>query len=316
MVRRSFVALLLLLSPALFGQKLPENTILIKGAEPSASDSKTPLPEGGKLTNDRYENRYFGFSYHLPSDWTEPFSGPPPSDSASYVLGQFVPSAAFKGPIRATILITAQDLFFSPIPPRSAKELIKYSGDHLPSYYTVEHPPSDVTIAGRSFARFDYMSPVAGLHWYTLATQVRCHVIQFVLNSRDPALLDGIVHDMDQMKLAANDAPRCVADYADQNVISKVDPVLNDRKFNPIPVRIIIGADGKVKHVHVISAFPEQARAITDAVFQWRFKPFLRDGQAVDVETGIRFNAAPRPFANASTPQEPRTIAQPNSSQR
>src|SRR6202011_1979213 len=94
-------------------QKLPENTILIKGAEPSASDSKTPLPEARKVANNVYENRYFGVSYRLPDDWSEPFSGPPPSDSGGYVLANFVPSKTFKSPNKGTILVTAQDLFFS-----------------------------------------------------------------------------------------------------------------------------------------------------------------------------------------------------------
>jgi hypothetical protein len=303
MLRRRFVCVLLFLcsSSSLFAQKLPANTILIKGAVPSASDSTTPLPEGGKLADDVYEDRYFGFSYHLPTNWSEPYSGPPPSDSGSYVLAEFVPSNTFKGPIRGTILITAQDLFFSLTPVHSTKEMIKYSSDHLESYYTIEHPPSELTIAGRSFERFDYMSPVAGLHWYILATQIRCHVMQFVLNSRDVALLDRIVHDMNTMKVAANDSPRCVAGYADENVISKVDPVLNDRRFNPIPVRIIVGTDGKVKHIHVISAFTDQARIITDALMQWKFKPYLQNGQPVDVETGIMFGFSPPRAQTPST---------------
>ena len=306
MLRCRFACLLLFLcsSSSLFAQ-LPANTILIKGAEPSASDSKTPLPESGKVADNIYENRYFGFSYHLPADWSEPYAGPPPSDSGSYVLAEFVPSKSFKGPIKGTMLITAQDLFFSLVPQRGAKEMIKYSSDHLQPYYTLERPPSDLTIAGRSFARFDYMSPVAGLHWYTLATQVRCHVIQFVLNSRDTGLLDSLVHDMNQMKLAANDSPPCVAGYAEQNVISKVDPVLNDHRFNSIPVRIIIGTDGKVKHIHVISAFEDQARIITDALWQWRFKPYQQNGKAVDVETGILFGYAPPRPQTASRSSSP-----------
>lgn len=305
MFRRQFVCFLLVLcsSSFLFAQKLPENTILIKGAEPSASDSKTPLPEAGKLANNVYENRYFGVSYRLPADWSEPFSGPPPSDSGGYVLGDFVPSVSFKGPNKGTVLVTAQDLFFSRNPAHGAKELIKYSSEHLQPYYTIEHPPSELTIAGRSFARFDYMSPVAGLHWYILATQIRCHVVQFVLNSRDTGLLDGIVRDMNEMKLAANGSPPCVADYADQNVIKRVEPVLNDRKFNSIPVRVIIGTDGKVKHVHVISAFPDQARIITDALMQWKFKPYLQNGEPVDVETGIQFGYSPPRIQTSSTSQ-------------
>ena len=34
-------------------------------------------------------------------------------------------------------------------------------------------------------------------------------------------------------------------------------------------VRIIIGRNGKVRHVHVISAFASQAQTVTDAMMQW-----------------------------------------------
>ena len=99
------------------------------------------------------------------------------------------------------------------------------------------------------------------------------------------------------MKLASNadTSPVCVPDYAQgANVTYKVDPVFGDQKYNAIPVRVIIGKTGKVEHVHVISAFPAQARSITDALLQWRFNPYLRDGQPVAVETGILFGAAKR----------------------
>ena len=69
-------------------------------------------------------------------------------------------------------------------------------------------------------------------------------------------------------------APVCIKDYArPENVIERVDPVFTERRFNSIPVRIIIDKDGKVKHIHFLSAFPEQAKSITDALRQWRFKP-------------------------------------------
>jgi periplasmic protein TonB len=59
-------------------------------------------------------------------------------------------------------------------------------------------------------------------------------------------------------------------------------------------VRLIIDRQGKVKHIHFLSAFPAQAQAISAAVLQWRFKPYLRNGQPVEVETGILFGRAPR----------------------
>src|SRR5205823_615227 len=61
-------------------EKIPRQTaILVKGAEPSASDRSTPLPEDGALSKNVYQNRYFAITYRLPAVWAEPFSGPPPT---------------------------------------------------------------------------------------------------------------------------------------------------------------------------------------------------------------------------------------------
>jgi hypothetical protein len=99
------------------------------------------------------------------------------------------------------------------------------------------------------------------------------------------------------------DAPVCVRDYArDENIVEKVDPFLRDRKYNPIPVRVIIDRAGKVKHIHFLSAFPDQARTITDALLQWKFKPYLRDGRPVEVETGILFGQSPPNFIRTTRP--------------
>ena len=111
--------------------KVPAGVILVKGAWSSASDSVTPVPEGGSVTNNVFTNKYFGMTYPLPADWTEKYKGPPPSDSGRYVLAQIRPARAFKGPDRGTILITAQDMFFTPLPAANALELVNYSKDNL-----------------------------------------------------------------------------------------------------------------------------------------------------------------------------------------
>src|ERR1700730_18808052 len=77
--------------------KVPTGVILVKGAWSSASDSVTPLLEGGTLANSVYSNQYFGLTYNLPPDWTEKYSGPPPSDSGYYVLAQIRPADTLKG---------------------------------------------------------------------------------------------------------------------------------------------------------------------------------------------------------------------------
>jgi hypothetical protein len=86
----------------------------------------------------------------------------------------------------------------------------------------------------------------------------------------------------------------CLKDYASgDNVIARVAPVFTEHRFNSVPVRIIIDKEGKVKHIHFLSAFPDQAKAITEALGQWRFKRYLRDGKPAEVETGIMFGRTP-----------------------
>jgi hypothetical protein len=286
--------------------KVPAGVILVKGAWSSASDSITPLPEGGSVTNNVFSNQYFGMNYALPPDWTQKYEGPPPSDSGRYVLAQIRPADTYKGLARGSILITAQDMFFAPQPAANALELINYIKDNLQADYKVELPTTELKVANHSFTFFAYGSPVAQLHWYLAATEIRCHAVEIVLTSRDPKLLETLLLDMNKMKLPDEASPTagtgggafpvCIKDYArDENLMARVDPLFTEHKFNPVPVRIIIDKRGTVKHIHFLSAFPDQAKAITDALRQWKFKPHLQDGYPVEVETGIMFGRAAYP---------------------
>lgn len=286
-------------------KKLPTNEILVKGPWSSASDSVTSLPEGGSLADGGYTNQYFGITYAPPPGWIQKYSGPPPSSSGYYVLAQIGPSDAATGPGWGSILVAAQDLFFTLTPAANAPELIEHAKDNLSADYKVDRAPTTVSIADHPFVRFDYDSPAAGLHWSVLATQIRCHVIQFVFTGRDTQSIESLIRGMNAMKLpmgadpisgfGGGDVPVCIADYArGENVIHRVDPVFTGQKFNAIPVRIVIGKDGNVKHIHFLSAFPDEASSITDALWQWKFKPYIRDGQAAEVETGLMFGHAPR----------------------
>jgi hypothetical protein len=290
------------------GARVPTDVILVKGAWSSASDSETPVPEGGSVTNKVFTNKYFGLSYPLPKDWIEKYKGPPPSDSGRYVLTQVRPVDGYKGS-KGSILVTADDLFFTPFPANNTLQLISYTKDNLHADYKLELPPTQTKIAGHPFAFFAYWSPIAELHWYVLATQIRCHAVQFVLTSEDTKLLESLVLDMNKMQLpeeaspvggtGGGSVPVCIKDYANQNVLARVEPVFGEHRFNTVPVRIIIDKTGRVKHIHFLSAFPDQAKAITDALKQWRFKPYVKDRQPLEVETGIVFGRA-RPSLKAA----------------
>src|ERR1700722_8600031 len=178
--------------------KVPEGVILVKGAWSSASDSVTPLPEGGSVTNNIYSNPYFEMTYALPPDWTDKHKGPPPSDSGLYVLADIRRPDTYKGTSRGNILITAQDMFFTPVPAANALQFVNYMKDNLQADYKLEEPPTPSKIAGRPFTFFAYWSPVAQLHWYMVATEIRCHTVELVLTSRDTKLLESLLLDMDK----------------------------------------------------------------------------------------------------------------------
>ena len=283
--------------------KVPAGVILVKGAWSSASDSVTPLPEGGTVTRREYNSPYFHLSFPISEGWTQQYEGPPPSENGYYVLAQIQPPDTLHGASRGTVLIAAQDMFFTAAPAKNALELVNYTGSHLRADYVVERQPAEVKIAGHSFARLDYVSPVAALHWAVLATQIRCHTVQFTFTTADPGLIERLVADMGAMKLppeaglssggGGDRAPLCIKDYASGgNVLNRVDPIFTNRRYNSIPVRVVIDVNGKVKHIHFLSAFPEQATTIADALQQWRFKPYVVNGKAVEVETGIMFGRA------------------------
>ena len=57
-----------------------------------------------------------------------------------------------------------------------------------------------------------------------------------------------------------------------------------------VELRAIIGRDGSVSSIEVLSGNPLLARPAVEAVRQWRYRPTILDGEAVEVETRITVN--------------------------
>ncbi len=276
--------------------RVPGGVILVTGASPSASDSVTPVPEDARINGRVFDDPYFQMSFPLPEGWAEKYTSPPPSDSGRYVLAQIAAADSFSARSKGSLLITAQDIFFTSLPAMGARETIESAKNHLPEEYRVEPAPERVWLGDREFSTFAYESPQAQLHWRVLATEIRCHIVEFVVTGRDSGFIETAMRGLNKMKLPAEENPAagpfpvCVKDFArGDNLLRRVDPVLTGHRFNPVPVRIIIDRKGAIRHIHFLSAFSDQARAISDALAQWRFKPYIADGQPVEVETGILF---------------------------
>ena len=57
-----------------------------------------------------------------------------------------------------------------------------------------------------------------------------------------------------------------------------------------VNLRALIGPDGLVKHVDVLSGKPALARPAVDAMRHWRYSPPQSDGQAAAAETRVTMN--------------------------
>lgn len=266
------------------------------GPSSFSSNSQIPVPEAGGIQSGVYSNSYFELSYPVPREWVETFKGPPPSATGYYVLAQL--KAAATSNARGTISISASDMFFLLQPAANVMDVLKNMKLSLPDVMTVERPLSEMTLAKHPFARLDYNG--AGIHWVVLSTELRCHAVQFVFVSRDPELIEKLVSGFDSMRLPAEadlseeSFPVCLKDYAnEEHVLHKVEPSMAGPRFTSVPVRIIVDREGRVKHIHVINGFPEQAKSISEALSQWTFKPYVKNGKALEVETGLLFDFKP-----------------------
>lgn len=263
------------------------------GLMPYSSDIRTAEPEEGAVKNGIYRNNYFGLTYPLPMDWFETAKGPPPSNSGYYVLSQLASTTSPDE--RALIAISASDMFFQALPANTSLDVLEQVKRQLSDALQIESPPVAANIGKHLFARLDYTG--VGLHWRLLVTQVRCHALQFAFTSPSTRLLDGLVRQFEQVKLfdiSQSKLPVCIKDYANGGaVLHRVDPVLVGPRFTTVAARMIIDKRGAVKHIHVFSAFPEQARSVSGALGQWKFRPHIENGTPVEVETGILFDFSP-----------------------
>lgn len=76
-------------------------------------------------------------------------------------------------------------------------------------------------------------------------------------------------------------------------ILSRLDPVYPAiakaaRIEGTVVLRAIISRDGSIQNLQVVSGPPLLAPAAVDAVRQWRYRPYLLNGEPVEVETTVQ----------------------------
>lgn len=259
----------------------------IVASNPSFSD-----PQEVSVAGDTFNDAYFGMTLTLPS-WTEDVQGPPPSPVGYYVLDTFNEPQ----PGKTYLLIAAQDTFFSINPFKTAAEMTAdFRTNNLPKIPNaeIEPGPATMTLSGHVFERVDYNA--GGLYRTWLATDLRCHIVLMNLTGPERPAVEAAVKRLDALTLAPDSGPLCVKGYITRKTTTHFVTLPPVPKGQTVPVRVIIGPDGAVRHVHVIRP-PDDwtGLGIATAMQKWQFKPYLVDGTPTEIETGVDLRSGGMP---------------------
>lgn len=79
------------------------------------------------------------------------------------------------------------------------------------------------------------------------------------------------------------------------SLIRRVEPIYpplarTARIQGSVVLEAIIGRDGAMQHLQVLSGHPMLAPAAVEAVRQWRYRPYILNEEAIEVETQITVN--------------------------
>ncbi len=88
---------------------------------------------------------------------------------------------------------------------------------------------------------------------------------------------------------------RVASRVAEANLLHDVAPQYppeagRQRIEGMVVLMAVIGKDGAVQDVQVLSGLPLLAQAAIDAVKQWRYKPYLLNGEPVEIDSRITIN--------------------------
>ena len=110
------------------------------------------------------------------------------------------------------------------------------------------------------------------------------------------SVLNSIANSLPSAMPAAPVAhPPRISRMMEGNLVHKVQPEYPPmaraaRIQGTVVLRAIIGKDGTITNLHVLSGHPMLVKAAMDAVSQWRYRPYYLNGEPVEVETQVTVN--------------------------
>src|SRR5262249_51084867 len=93
-------------------------------------------------------------------------------------------------------------------------------------------------------------------------------------------------------KSTGSDLIEVPEDFADDQIVHRVHPAYpkqaRARKLHgTVVLEAVVSKRGKVDSLQLVSGDPVLAQAAADAVKQWRYKPYMHNGETTDFQTRV-----------------------------
>ena len=276
-----------------------------------------PSPVSGKVTDNVYISDFFRFSYPLPSGWsvrTDEMRAQAAPATGNYIL-LLVTKSAPGQPLGSTaVVVTGQE--YSGTAGQYLEELRSRIKDAQAS--TAKLQEGGGGFVSWFFDRQDFQA--ADGHYFSyVVTLLRNYVLSFTIHADSPEELENLVKTVSAAKFtpdysngaafgAGCDAPRTdekgrpvpqqvrVSQTTSEGLLVKKVPPRYPEGARQLGIRGtvilrgVIGCDGSIRELFVVSGSPLLAAAALDAVKQWKYKPYVLLGRPVEVATQITVN--------------------------
>jgi TonB family protein len=291
---------------------------LLAGAQSPATAVGKPGPEGGTIVSNTYANEFLGFWFPIPDGWdiNREIVGAEREGEAKQTAGGglelLVVDQHTARPFRNRIVVTALDTTGMSL--TTQEYVSKMVGVQIArDGRKLVRDSTDVELAGKHFFRADYKQPVPGgalaeafvctkfngyfLGWTFVAGSAEeleelVNSLQRLSFRDEPAPLVGIISSRPPTASARPTRIRVSTRVSESLLIKKIEPEYPDSaRQKHVEGSVVLGAvidkNGDVGQLSIVSGPTLLVPASLEAVRQWKYKPYLLNGEPLAMQTQI-----------------------------
>jgi len=283
-------------------------------ARSSGATDNTPGPEHGAIVSNTYANEFLGFWFPIPDGWQVRASERNEKEKAKRMTGGGLELLVIDRGDRkhggSRIVISAMDATGYPSGTAAfASYFVRGPIDATGGEVLREAVPVD--FARQHFFRGDYRQDFkGGSQWGAfVCTKFNGYFIGWTFVTYSAEELEGLVNSLQRLSFRDQPVPiagiisshpsvggarpqriRVSTRVSENLLIKRVEPQYPGdatRIQGQVVLKALIDKNGDVENLTVVSGHPMLIPAAIEAVKQWKYKPCLLNGQAVEMETQI-----------------------------